>query len=125
MGAAGGSVAGAGRVPVTPHQQRKQGGEDFETRWRHSEERAARMRSQYEGQQAWTGSPADVEDLVGPNRSGGMETYTRGNKQTGLNREEDWGGAGVPARPKPMNGNGDGLSGGAARQEPVSVGGYF
>jgi hypothetical protein len=72
------------------------------------------MQARYEGHRPWTASPQDYEDVLGPNRSGGIETYKSGNPNTGLRKDE--GGA---ARPMPSNGNGNELSGGAAERVPV------
>jgi hypothetical protein len=92
-----------------------------------TEARADRLRRQWEGSQPWTGSPEDMEDVLGPERTGGLDAVTSGPTQAGLRKNESWGGgpsSPVPA-PKPTNGNGNGLSGGAARQVPTGVGGSF
>jgi hypothetical protein len=73
------------------------------------------MQQHYDG--SWDGSPQDYEDVVGPNRSGGMETVTSGPKLAGLLKDEGTAGVRVPAKPNGNgNGNGNGLSGGAARR---------
>ncbi len=96
--------------------------------WDRSEERAERLRPQVQGQQPWTGSPDDYNDVIGPDRSGGMSAVTMGPRQVGIHPDgngNDWGGAGVRAKPKPTNGNGNGLSGGAAQKIPTEVGGNW
>jgi hypothetical protein len=122
-GFGGGTGAGGGGGAVSSGQPRQpMTGDEFMNRWRHSEERADRLARQYEGTQPWTGSPDDYEDVLGPERSGGLDKVAGGrNQNTGLRRNEGWGTgtAGVPA--KPTNGNGNGLSGGAARPIPTGV----
>ena len=101
-------------------------GEEFQNRRRQSEESVWRTQQRYEGTRPWTGHPQDYEDVIGPNRSGGMEKVIRtGNPATGLLKDEGWGTgtAGVPVTPKPTNGNGNRLSGVAARPTPTGVGG--
>jgi hypothetical protein len=101
-------------------------GDRFVARWRASEDRADRLRQRYEGTQDWSGSPTDYNDVIGPNRSGGLAKVTSGPPQTGLRRDEGWDpGSLSPVRPKPTNGNGDGLSGGVAQRIPTSVGGSW
>jgi hypothetical protein len=123
--APGGGGGGGGAVSST--QRKAMSGDEFVNRWRHSEERADRMARQYEGTQAWQASPQDYEDVLGPERSGGMEKVTSGPKTTGLLNNEGWGDgtAGVRVPAKPTNGNGNGLSGGAARPVPTEVGSFF
>ena len=120
----GGGGGGGGRVSST--QSKHMTGDEVQQRWDRSQARADRLQRQYEGTQDWSGSPQDMEDLVGPERSGGMEKVTSGPTTTGLlRRDEDWGtgtaGVRVPAKPN-GNGNGNGLSGGAARPVPTGVG---
>ena len=102
-----------------------QGGKpfDFQQAWDRSLARAERMRRQYEGTQDWSGSPQDYEDALGPNRSGGLDKVTNGPKQTGIRRDGGWDPGPIPVRatPRPTNGNGNGMSGGAAKV-PSTVG---
>jgi hypothetical protein len=106
----GGGVAPAGQGFIA-----ETAGDRFQKRWRESEARAERMRQQYEGTCDWSGSPQDYEDVLGPERSGGLDKVVNGPKQTGQRKDEGWDPGSVPVRPKPTNGNGKGLSGGAAK----------
>ena len=115
---------GGGAAPAV------QGGKpfDFEQAWRHSEERAWRMQQMYDGTRDWSGSPADYNDTISPERSGGMDKVMNGPKQTGIRRDGggwDPGPTPVRATPTPTNGNGNGMSGGAAQRVPTSVGGTW
>lgn len=116
-----GSGGGGGRA-VSSTQRKAMTGDEFVNRWRHSEERAWRLQQQHEGSQAWSGSPQDVEDLVGPERSGGMETVVgkRPTPSPTWRDPEGTAGVRVPAQPS-GNGNGNGQSGGAARPVPTGV----
>jgi hypothetical protein len=114
-----------GSTALSAQQKKSMTGEEFQRRWRESEERVWRNQQRLDGTRPWTGHPQDYEDVLGPERSGGMETVVRtGNPITGLRKDEGWdtGTAGVPAKPN-GNGNGNGLSGGAARPIPTGVGG--
>lgn len=117
-GGTGGSGGGGGGG--APQQQQEKPGDVFERRWRQSEGRAERIRDSLSGR-PW-GHPQDYEDVLGPNRSGGLEKVTTGPRQTGLRKDEGYGPSPVPAKPKPGNGNGGGLSGGAAQKVPTGVG---
>jgi hypothetical protein len=113
---AGGAARGSGGG-VSAHQQAKQRAFDFEKEWRASDDRVARNRAQYEGTQPWSGSPQDYEDVVGPNRSGGIDTVVNGPRQVGLYRDDDDEGlGGVPAQP---SGGGNDGSGGVAATVPI------
>ena len=103
--------------------------EEVQARWRHSDERVWRNEQRIAGLRPWQGSPQDMEDVLGPERSGGMEHVVRtGTPTNGLLKNEGWGegtaGVRVPAKPN-GNGNGNGLSGGAARPVPTGVGGNW
>ena len=68
------------RVVSFQSGQRKQpmNGDEFRRRWAQSEHRADRLRQQYEGTQSWSGSPQDYEDVLGPERSGGVDKVVNG-----------------------------------------------
>jgi hypothetical protein len=89
-------------------------GDRFTKRWRESDARAERLRQQYETGE-WNASPQDYEDVLGPERSGGIDTVTNGSKQAGKRNDEGWDPGSVPVPPKPTNGNGNGLTGGAVK----------
>jgi hypothetical protein len=55
-----------------------------------SEDRADRLRQQYEGTRPWTGSHQGMNDVIAPDRSGGMGPVTNGPRQTGLRKDEPW-----------------------------------
>jgi hypothetical protein len=98
------------------------GGERWERRYRESMDRAERMQQQYEGTRPWSGSSQDYEDVLGPERSGGIDKVVSGPKVAGrrTNGDDYLGPSVVRATPKPNGGNG--LSGGAALKMPTSVG---
>jgi hypothetical protein len=82
-----GAWGGAGVAPRGEDFMAETGGDRFVRKWRESEHRAERMRQQYEGTRDWSGSPEDYEDVVGPNRSGGLDKVVRTqNPQTGIRR---------------------------------------
>ncbi len=115
----GGGMGGGGVVSHAAPQERI--GDRFEAEWRASEKRAERLRQHWEGSRAWTASPQDYEDVVGPNRSGGLEKVASGRRQTGLRKDQGWDGGPSPVRATPNGGNGNGLSGGPAKV-PTTVG---
>ena len=86
----------------------------------------AKRNNESKGRSPGQGSPQDYEDVLGPERSGGMEqVVTSGLRPAGLRKDEGWGAgtAGVQgASQAERNGNGNGLSGGAARPVPTAVG---
>jgi hypothetical protein len=89
-------------------------GEQFVQRWYQSEKRARRMQREFEQPGAptpWTGSPQDYEDLVGPERSGGLDTIVAKRPTPVPWRDHD-GQAPIGAMPRPAPG---GLSGGEAK----------
>jgi hypothetical protein len=115
------SGGGGGRA-LSEHQKNRMTGDEFQRRWAQSEERVWRNQQRLNGSQPWTASPQDYEDVLGPERSGGLDKIvSNGNANTGLRKNEGWGEgtAGVPATSN--GGNGDGLSGGAARPIPTGV----
>jgi hypothetical protein len=104
---------------LSAQQKKFMSGEKVHRRWAESQERVDRIRDSLNGRPF--GHPQDYEDVLGPERSGGMKAVTSGPKLAGLLKDEGWGTgtSGVPA--KPNGGNGNGLSGGAARQIPTGV----
>jgi hypothetical protein len=102
----GGTAAAGGGGAAAPDQgfMAETGGDRFDKRWRQSEERAARMRQQYEGTRDWNGSPQDYNDAISPpNR--GMEKVTNGPRLTGMRADgDDWDAGPSPVRAKPNGG---------------------
>lgn len=119
-----GGIAGvpgrAGAAPAGKSFVSETGTDRFVRSWRESAARAERMRQQYEGTRRWSGSPQDYEDVVGPERSGGMEKVVNGPKQAGLRKNEGWGEGSSPVPATPMPTNGNGMSG--AAKVPTGVG---
>ena len=111
------TTGGGGEAAVTPAAGERPG-DVFERNWRHSEERVARLQAHREGGRSF-GSPQDYEDVLGPNRSGGIDTVvSHGPANTGLGRDLNGNGhAPVGARSKPSpSGGGPGMA------KPVPVG---
>ena len=72
---------------------------DLEKQWRESEDRAARLRGQWQGSRPWSGGQQDYEDALGPNRSGGMDKVVAKQPPKGpdpLGPVPDWGPAAGP-----------------------------
>ena len=112
-GAAAGGGGGGGGAPATrPGPLDKTLGERWEERYRASTERAERIRGSLDGR-SW-GSPADYEDLLGPERSGGLDKIVAKTPTPSptWRHQNGHGPSPLTARPKPSPG---GLSGGAAK----------
>jgi hypothetical protein len=100
---------GGSSTALSAQQKKSMSGDEFQRRWRESEERVWRNQQRLNGSRPWQASPQDYEDVLGPERSGGMETVTNGPKLAGLRKDVGMGGSSTPT---PNGGDGDDVSSG-------------